>query len=454
MAHRKFLILLIVLALTHSRCDDPYNDINTTDGDYVNNDPKYPPTELDTWLYNSFTAPYNIEVKYRWDNSEVDPYKNLVPPSVGKVQEVMEVVKRVWIDTYSDIAGAAFIKQYCPKQFILVGSGSYNFDGSTTLGTAEGGRKVLLYVINHFDASDQEGVKDLIHTVEHEFGHILHQNISYPGEFKEITGGSYTANWSSIPVEEARARGFITPYAMASPDEDFVEMIAMMLVEGKEGYEKIIACETNGSSRQLLRTKEQTVVEYFRKAYNIDFYGLQTTVQEAIQEIAPGDPTQERPPVFDLWGFEKEYSSVKFDLNFMTFPPGFAARFVSDYNALTKHGYALATYFRLFFSEENYVTLQLHYHTIGEGERLYYVANYKMAVIPLEAGGVGFAFEEADENGQRMIDEFQAWGILSYFGDSGYEVDWERSSCPDSNWVGFYPISLPNAGYTFGLLAK
>jgi hypothetical protein len=165
MAYKKIIILFVVLILTNSRCGDPYNDINTHDGEYVNNDPKYPPTELDTWLYNSFTAPYNIEVKYRWDNSEVDPYKNLVPPSVGKVQDVMDVVKRVWIDTYSDIAGADFIKQYCPKQFILVGSGSYNFDGSTTLGTAEGGRKILLYVINHFDADDQEGVKDLFPTL-------------------------------------------------------------------------------------------------------------------------------------------------------------------------------------------------------------------------------------------------------------------------------------------------
>lgn len=454
MAYKNFAILLFVLALTHVRCGDPYNDIKTPDRDYVNNDPKYPPTELDTWLYNSFTAPYNIEVKYRWDNSEVDPYKNLVPPSVGKVQEVMEVVKRVWIDTYSDIAGATFIKEYCPKQFVLVGSGSYNFDGSTTLGTAEGGRKVLLYVINHFDATDQEGVKELIHTVEHEFGHILHQNISYPAEFKEITGGSYTANWSAISAAEARARGFITPYAMASPDEDFVEMIAMMLVEGKEGYEKILACETNGTSRQLLRIKEQTVVEYFRKSYDIDFYELQTTVQEAIQEIAPGEPVPERSPVFDLWGFGKEYSTVKFDLNLMNFPPGFAARFVSDYNTLTKHGYALATYFRLFFSEENYVTLQLHYHTIGEGERIYYVANYKFFVIPLEEGGVLLAYEDADDNGRLLADEFGARGLIGFFSDFGYNVEWEQSSCPESNLVGFYPLGVPNAGYTFGQLAK
>lgn len=452
MVHRNFILLFIFLVLTH--CGDPYNDINTPDSEYVNNDPKYPPTDLDTWLYNSFTAPYNIEVKYRWDNSEVDPYKNLVPPSIGKVQEVMEVVKRVWIDTYSDIAGAEFIKEYCPKQFVLVGSGNYNFDGSTTLGTAEGGRKVLLYVINHFDAENQEGVKDLIHTVEHEFGHILHQNISYPAEFKQITGGSYTANWSSIQMAEARARGFITPYAMASPDEDFVEMISVMLIEGKEGYERIIACETNGTSRQLLRAKEQAVVEYFRKSYDIDFSELQTKVQEAIQEIAPGEPVPERPPVFDLWGFGKEYSTVRFDLNFMNFPPGFAARFVSDYNALTKHGYALATYFRLYFPEENYVTLQLHYHTIGEGERIYYVANYKYFVSPLEDGGVGFWLEEIDDNGRLLTEEFEARGLVSFFGDTGYDVDWERSSCPESNLVGFYPLGVPNDGYTFGQLVK
>jgi substrate import-associated zinc metallohydrolase lipoprotein len=151
MLRDKFILLFCVLMLTGAGCDDPYNDA-ASDADYVDNDNPHVPTELDAWLANNFTVPFNIEVKYRWDNSELNPYQTLVPPRVDKVQKVMEVVKSIWIDTYSEIAGADFIRKYSPKQFVLVGSASYNFDGSYTLGTADGGRKVVLYVVNSFDA--------------------------------------------------------------------------------------------------------------------------------------------------------------------------------------------------------------------------------------------------------------------------------------------------------------
>lgn len=451
---KNFISLAFAMLFLVAGCNDPYNSVEGKDEDYVNNDNKNQPTALDNWLFDNFTTPYNIEVKYRWDNSELDPYKNLVPPRADKVQGVMEVIRHVWIDPYTTLAGADFIKIYCPKQFVLVGSASYNFDGSTILGTAEGGRKVLLYVINKFDPDNYEGVKELIHTVEHEFGHILHQTIAYPSEFKEITAGSYTGNWSSVTTGEARARGFITNYAMASPDEDFVEMIAMMLVEGKTGYERILACETNVSSRELIRKKEQAVVSYFQRSFHIDFYALQTEVQKAIAEVATVPTVEEKPPVQDVWGFGKEYTSVRFDLNFISFPPGFAARFVNDYNQLAKHGYGLDTYFRLYYSEANAVTLQLYYHTIGDGTREFYKANYRLEVIDLENGGKSFAFTDADENGRRLIDEFQAYGLLDFFAGYGYEIDWERSSCPDSNYVGFYPLDTPNAGYAYGLLGN
>jgi substrate import-associated zinc metallohydrolase lipoprotein len=97
----------------------------------------------------------------------------------------MDVVKKVWIETYNQVAEPDFIKKYCPKQFVLVGSANYNYDGSMTIGTAEGGRKVVLFVVNDFDAADNGNIKQLIHTVQHEFGHILHQNIAYQPEFKD-----------------------------------------------------------------------------------------------------------------------------------------------------------------------------------------------------------------------------------------------------------------------------
>jgi len=290
--------------------------------------------------------------------------------------------------------------------------------------------------------------------VEHEFGHILHQNISYPSEFKQITAGSYTGNWASYSDADARAMGFITNYAMASPDEDFVEMIAMMLVEGKAGYERILACETNATSRGLIRKKEQAVVAYFQKSYHIDFYALQTEVQKSIAGVTTVPPTEERPPVLDVWGYGKDYTAVRFDLNFMTFPPGFAARFVYDYNQLAKQGFGLDTYFRLYFSEEEYVTLQLYYHTIGDGDREFFVANFRMQLSQTEDGTWAFNFIEADENGQKLMNDYNAQGLLSFFTNYVYELDWERTSCPDSNYVGFYPISTPNDGYAYGILGN
>ena len=65
-----------------------------------------------------------------------------------------------------------------------------------TLGTAEGGRKVILYGVNLFKIKGMEGynasrdsafVKDwFLHTIHHEFGHILHQTVLYPVEYKNI----------------------------------------------------------------------------------------------------------------------------------------------------------------------------------------------------------------------------------------------------------------------------
>src|SRR5258708_13277535 len=74
----------------------------------------------------------------------------------------------------------------------------------------------------------------MMHTMHHEFGHILHQNVLYPVSFKTISTG-YTGNWYNISDAQARQMGFITSYAQAAPDEDFVEMISSMLTGGPNG---------------------------------------------------------------------------------------------------------------------------------------------------------------------------------------------------------------------------
>ena len=106
---------------------------------------------LDDWLYENFVVPFNIEVKYRFDRYEVALNKVLAPVREDKVIPVMETIRKTWIEPYEKEAGDAFIKRLAPKQFVLIGSAEYNSNGTITLGTAEGGRKVVLFVVNDFD---------------------------------------------------------------------------------------------------------------------------------------------------------------------------------------------------------------------------------------------------------------------------------------------------------------
>ena len=236
---------------------------------------------IDTWLETNFTKPYNIEVKYRWDANEL-PNKILVPPLVSKVQPVMEGVKAIWIDPYEAEAGSDFIKKFCPKQYVLVGSANWNTDGTIVLGTAEGGKKVVLYQINEFDKKDVAGVKQMLHTIHHEFGHILQQNISTPLAYRRITPGSYTSNWYNVSDAQALSLGYITPYSMLNSDEDFVEILSTMLVEGKTAYDARVNANPSVAGKAALRQKGQIVIDYLKTAYNIDFTRLQTRTQAAI----------------------------------------------------------------------------------------------------------------------------------------------------------------------------
>ena len=257
---------------------------------------------IDNWIYSNLTKPFNISVKYKWDQFELELNKNLVPPREEKIVPVMEAVKKVWIDTYIAEAGDVFMKTYCPKFFVLCGSASWNTDGTITLGTAEGGRKIVLYVLNDFRtkampdyrASDSMGIKQMFHTIEHEFGHILHQNVLYPDDYKRITPGFYTANWNNVSDNAARRDGFVTAYAMSAPDEDFVEMISMMLTEGRAGFDKIVNSIPAGSSQNgitqadakaKLRKKEAMVVAYYKDVWGMDFYRLQSRVRAAVDSL-------------------------------------------------------------------------------------------------------------------------------------------------------------------------
>ena len=237
---------------------------------------------LDTWIRDNYTTPYNVEVKYKWDDSELENDKILVPPIVDNVQPFLEVMLNAWVNPYLQEGGTEFIKTYIPKLLVLVGSYNFNSDGTITQGQAESGKKVTIYELNYFDKADVARVKRQFHIMHHEFAHILHQTVMYPVEYKSLTPEGYTSTWYNFSIADANEEGFITNYAKLDPNEDFVEMIAVMLTNSREDWDAMIDGITSEEAKTVLRVKESYVVNYFNQVWDIDIYALQQKINDAI----------------------------------------------------------------------------------------------------------------------------------------------------------------------------
>ncbi|MET3879344.1 putative zinc-binding metallopeptidase [Chitinophaga sp. OAE865] len=277
---KKYLLicsLLLIAIIISCKKDDKLDDValNGLGGD------TWKRTALDNWLYDSLTAPYNIELKYKWDQSEFDMSYTLVPPREEQVIPVAQAIRNLWIEPYNQATGAVlFMKMYSPKLVVLSGIPAARTDGTGLAGVAEDGLKIILYDVNSFNKKDQASIDRIMHLLHHEFTHILNQKKAYPVEFKKVSAGSYTDGW--LLAENPVGSGFVSKYAMKAPDEDFAEMVAYMLVKGKEEYEAYLhAAPDYENGIPKLREKEALVVQYFKDAYHVDFYDLQTRVQQA-----------------------------------------------------------------------------------------------------------------------------------------------------------------------------
>lgn len=288
--HKIYLLFLALAVFASCKKEDDLGDVSSIPG--LGGD-TWEPTEIDTYIKDTFTIPFNVTAKYKWDQGELDFNKTLTPPREEKIKPVLGAIKKVWIDNYVAEAGKAFMQKYIPKFFVLVGSANWNIDGTITLGTAEGGRRIVLYVLNDFRVkgmqgyipSDSVNIKMMFHTIEHEFAHIMHQTILYPQDFKRISVGSYTSNWNNITDEDANEKGFISSYAQSAVDEDFVEMVSIMLTEGKAGYEALLNTISSADAKSKLRQKETIVVNYFKDVWGINFTSLQTRTRNSINAL-------------------------------------------------------------------------------------------------------------------------------------------------------------------------
>lgn len=294
-------VLLVSLFTSCKKEDFDINEANNINGLGGDTWVKGP---IDNWIHDTLTVPYNISVKYKWDQWEdlSDITKILVPPKEEIIIPILSATRKAWISPYIAEAGELFFKQLSPKFMYMIGSPAFESNGAIKLGQAEGGRKVILLATNYVKTKTMPGytladtfwLKQMFHTIHHEFAHILHQTILYPDEFKDLNPSLYTAEWINYSDQDALRDGFITAYSMNVVDDDFVEMVSIMLLDGRAGFEAKLASIPNGTSPRgitrdqaiaRLRAKESIVVNYFKQTWNIDFYNLQLRTRAAIESL-------------------------------------------------------------------------------------------------------------------------------------------------------------------------
>jgi substrate import-associated zinc metallohydrolase lipoprotein len=202
---------------------------------------------FDQWLLDNFVTPYNVEVTYRMSIPASDLKYHLTAADYKKSQLLAQLVRHLYFDVYTKLAGDEFMKQYGPRMFHFIGSVGYNsVSGTEVLGTASGGIKITLYNVNAlpdpqaiYDGTYEMTDNDLLtlneyyfHTMHHEFSHILHQTKTYPVAYGQVTPSSYDPlKWQERDSLKTHSLGFVTNYGSSAEKEDFVENLSCIITD-------------------------------------------------------------------------------------------------------------------------------------------------------------------------------------------------------------------------------
>lgn len=248
---------------------------------------------FDKWLLENYTFPYNVEMKYKMEDIESDMKYHLVPADSAKTAKLSIIMKYLWFDAYNEVIGPDFIKENMPRTIHFIGSPAYNSEGTMVLGTAEGGLKITLYMVNSLD---DETLKDYdtmnkyyFHTLHHEFTHILNQKIPYDQSFKLITESGYVSgDWYTISDKTAHQAGFVTPYAMVEPLEDFAEMLSGYVTMSQSEWNAILA-DAGTTGATSISAKLDIVRNYMQESWNVDIDQLRAAVLRRASTLSAVD---------------------------------------------------------------------------------------------------------------------------------------------------------------------
>lgn len=289
MRHKIFFIAaLMFIALPWlAACSDD----NDLDGQSIITIDNVQYTDFDRWLRANYVNTYNVDFQYRFQDIETDRNYYLIPADYNQSVELAHTIKYACLESFDEVAGIDFTRANFPKQIYLVGNWEWRNNGTYTLGTAEGGKKIFLAGVNEFD-SHRGNIDELnyyyLHTIFHEFTHILNQTKDYASDYQLITPNYVTGAWNEAPNDTGYLhRGFITDYAQESAAEDYAEMFSGYVTHSAAWWQAQLE-EAGPTGRSFLELKLTSVREYMRDSWGIDMDALRDVVLRREADIAAG----------------------------------------------------------------------------------------------------------------------------------------------------------------------
>ena len=246
--------------------------------------------ELDIYIRENYTEKYGVAVRYAYVDRYVEAGKRVTPPKRELVIPMLDFLTEFWIEPFINVPnGRKFFEDFVPAEMVFIGSYIYNPDGTVTLGTADAGARITLTEVNNIDPSDQAWVFRQLGTIYHEFAHIVHQNFNLPPNWQTISPEGYTSvgSWYTLSDEDALQRGFVSPYATSSFNEDFAETVAFILFR-PDFYETFLedeadctstACEERNNGRAKLRQKYISVLAHYEQYTGVDLLEVRELIQ-------------------------------------------------------------------------------------------------------------------------------------------------------------------------------
>ncbi|MFA8434641.1 MAG: substrate import-associated zinc metallohydrolase lipoprotein [Marinifilaceae bacterium] len=295
---RIFFILAIILNIATSCSEE--DELNYEKREITKSNDR-----IDAFMKEHFLDKFNCAIRWKWDDKFVSIDYYVSPPMRDVVIPTAEMIENFWIEPFVECSagGKAFIETNFPPEIVFVGSEILNENGTETLGFAEAGVRITLTELDQYNLKNKKWLQTQLHTIHHEFTHIVHQTYQLPVGFEKISGSSYTGNsWTTLvqyqkdengnvlrdedhePIfdhSQAIMRGVTTAYGTTNEYEDFAELVSNYIVTDKQEFEELYAPKAQAEiEAEVLKVYNDILAVKTEEVFTIQYNALKKALDE------------------------------------------------------------------------------------------------------------------------------------------------------------------------------